>query len=223
VARAIPLVLGCGRAGELVSVDLVAVPRVPARLDRVSETMSGVLSKLTGFSDPPSPVFVAEVERDRGRIISPGRRLDRASLATITLPNEFEDGVQHPLGLTLGSYEVVLEGLAERSFLVIVGLPELPTMGGAKVHVLLSPTRTCVGVAMTIALAAAVAMESQGEFLDDEVMLLGRPAPSDPRVFIDTTQATWKSSDFIGGCTRFMRQFPSLHGWPPEASLPLEP
>ena len=206
------------------SVDFTAVPRVPFRLDRVSDTTGEVLRKLTGFADPPSPIFIADVVRERGRIVAPGRRLDRANLAVITLPSEYEDAGEKPLGTSLASYDVALGDLAERSWILMIGLPRLtlPTRGGT-VDVLISPTRTCVGVVMTIALALAIALESQGEFDDGEVMLLGRPGPRDPRIFIDTTQATWQPTDFIKGCTSFMRQFPALQGWPPDASLPLEP
>jgi hypothetical protein len=209
-----------------VSVDFSAVPRVPVRLDRVSDTTSEVLRKLTGFADPPSPVFIADVVRDGGRVVSQGRRLVRADLEAITLPSEYENVGERLLGTRLGSYDydVMLEGLVERSSILVIGLPgrTLPTRGGT-VDVLVSPTRTCVGLVMTIALALAIALESQGEFDDGEVMLLGRPGPRDPRIFIDTTQATWQPTDFIKGCTSFMRQFPALQGWPPDASLPLEP
>ena len=123
-------------------------------------------------------------------MIEEGRLVDQSALGQVILPSRFDDPADDPAGVTLGTFDVVLDGFAERTWLLIHGLSrqsrEAP---GEQVKALCSPTRTCVGVVMAIALAAAIATECRGRFEDREVMLLGQPAPENPATFVQATRA----------------------------------
>ncbi|WP_405021327.1 hypothetical protein OHV05_34880 [Kitasatospora sp. NBC_00070] len=85
------------------------------------------------------------------------------------------------------------------------------------VQVVVSPTRTCVGVVLATAVALSAASASGGKFVDEEIVMLDRVA-RDPARFIELAHLADTSGDFGARCEQFMRQFPSLDGWPSQRS-----
>ena len=113
-------------------------------------------------------------------------------------------------------FEVDLVGGTDRAYVMVIDLAGVQGME-PRVEAVVSPTRTCVGVVLATAIALGAASASGGEFIDAEIVMLDGIS-WDPARFIELARLTDGAGGFEARCEQFMRQFPSLNGWPKDRS-----
>lgn len=197
------------------SVDVVAELPAPVSLAAVLERAGDALRALLGVDSELPELAVIDGWRvenhsrvSSGRLLS-GEDLTSTMIGERILPDE---------GEIAGSvtFEVDLVGGKDRAYVMVI---DWTGVQGAepRIEAVVSPTRACVGVVLATAVALGAASASGGEFVDMEIMMLDGVA-WDPGRFVELARLTDGAGDFEARCEQFMRQFPSLNGWPTDRS-----
>ncbi|WP_143228342.1 hypothetical protein [Actinomadura meyerae] len=198
--------------------DLTATVRRPVALAQVLEAERDVLKMLLATDSLPDLVVVDGRKHERGIQVAPGHPMTAAELATVMVGEAITPGPDGVSGARF--FELDVTGFEERTGIMFF---DFHYDGGEDeenlpVQASVSPTRTCVGVVVAAGFALAAAIEGRGEFIDETRML--QPPVDDPRLFIEQTRLREAGNDFATQCERFLRQFPTLAGWPPDRCIP---
>jgi hypothetical protein len=178
-----------------------------------------VLSDLLGLDHESVPGLL--VSEGWGRTEAPWQPLDRPALEQLIVggPLSRHSAKQDSLAFTIH-----VHGMADAAWLTVMDHDD----GHAPRQIVgyVSPQRTCVGVALAIAVALGIALASDGKLHEWQLRIdsfADEPVDS-PGRFIELTHAPAPASrDDTGSaarCELFLRQFPRLGGWPRDVSLP---
>ncbi|MDR7278785.1 hypothetical protein [Catenuloplanes atrovinosus] len=186
------------------SVDLEATLERPVAFADVLNAAREVLSVMLNVSTVPALAVFADREYQQGQRVGQGRRLEPADIM-IGVP--LTEGAVH--------FEIDLPATGDGArFMVIDGAAE--GWGSGRTAVI-SPYRTCVGVALATGLALATAQLAGGRYIDEQIgMLSGCHAPDH---VIGRTRLLERGDDFTVQCERYLRQFSHLNGWPEDRSI----
>jgi hypothetical protein len=207
-----------------VSVDLVA--ELPARVSLAAalEQARDVLRTLLSLDSEPPELAVSNGWRVENHWVSSGRLLSPRDLANTVIGQRIPRGDGQDGEIVWGGYVtffVDLAGGRDRALVRVCDFTGLER--GTKfstelgIEMIVSPTRTCVGVVLGTAIAVGAASASGGDFIDMEIHMLDE-ASWDPGEFIELARLTDGAGDFAARCEQFMRQFPCLDGWPKRRS-----
>jgi hypothetical protein len=179
-----------------VSVDFEATASKSMTVEDLVSTSGAILAELVGIDDLPPLSIVRGVKRRSGAVVRAGTPVRDPGLVRIG-PGEPDH-----------SLEVLDEAGADLVQLIVSDVP------GAW-RLVASPRRTGRGVVNAIALALGAAFLGDGEFIDDDLQLLGRVEPS-PARFVAATKLGPEHPPSGDPYQRYLRQFPRLEGWPPK-------
>ncbi|MFI6500341.1 hypothetical protein [Nonomuraea typhae] len=173
----------------------------------VAEEAIRFMDSLLGWPGMPRMTFVTGREYQGDVRVSLGRHLSDEELrgAVIGSPGQTE------------FFEVDLAGYGDGAWLQVFDLSN--QVDTDPVEVVVTPTRTSVGVTLSRCLAIGAAIAGGGRILEDDLHIFSTDF-KDFEVFAARHRLTTASVDFADACTRFLRQFPTLNGWPQEACLP---
>jgi hypothetical protein len=177
-----------------VSVDLEATLRKPITLAAMREQARTILSDLLGAATVPDLAIFADRQYRQGVRTDPGRCLDAAELTATAIGGPIapdETGVSASI-----DFEI-----------------DVPATGA-----LYSAPVGRVGVTVAIGLTLAVAQLADGDYLDEQIRML-RPEVREPMQVISRTRLPEDASEFTTQCEKYLRQFPSLNGWPRDCSM----
>ncbi|GAB3980501.1 hypothetical protein V1634_15125 [Plantactinospora veratri] len=196
------------------SVDLAATLARPTTLAALLAGTRRTLTELLGPVPAPELDLVADRRYVQGQRVDPGRRLDPAELAGTSIGDPIP--AESATSPGTAHYEIDVPASGDGVWLTVID--HLPEAGGG-VEAVFSPYRTCVGVVLATALALTGAELTGGEFVDEQIRML-RPGPTAPRRFVAATRlAPPPDDDFAAACERYLRQFPTLDGWPRSRSM----
>lgn len=178
------------------SVDLEATLRTPITLAVLIDRTRNVLADLLGGVEVP--YLAVLTDRRRGRALGPAG----LSAAVIGEPIEpDQDGLSGSV-----FYDIDIPATGDGVRLMVIDF-----IGEASIdddrHAVFSPSRTPVGITVATGLALATAQLGDGEFVDDEIRMLTPPV-RDPDEVISRTRLEGPADDFVGQCTKYLRQFP---------------
>jgi hypothetical protein len=198
-----------------VSVDVAATLAAPVPLAAVLERAGDALRALLGpGSEPPDLAVIDGWHVEGHRRVSSGRLLSARDLARTMIGGPVPAEGGNAAGPV--TFEVGLAGGKDRAYVMVAGLAGLQGTDPCT-EAIVSPTRTCAGVVLATAIALGAAAASGGEFIDAEIVMLDEIA-WEPARFIELARLTDGTGDFEARCEQFMRQFPSLDGWPKDRS-----
>jgi hypothetical protein len=152
------------------SVDVAAELPVPVSLAAVLEEAGNVLRALLGLdSEPPELAIVDGWCVEDHMRVSSGRPLSAEDLANTVIGGRIpldDEGIGGSV-----AFEVDLVRGEDRAFVMVIDHTDV--IGAApRIQAVVSPTRTCVGVVLAIAVALGAASASGGEFVDVEIVIL---------------------------------------------------
>jgi hypothetical protein len=186
------------------SVDHFATLPRPVSLAAVVDSARATLTELLALAAPPDLSVTHSVIDEQRAAIRPGRPLLVAELHDVVF------------GRPGGDQDVLITAGGEDAAWLMDG--EFHPHGEEGMVLSVSPSRTCVGVALATAVALAAALVSGGDFIDGEIRML-RPAVRDPRSVVDRTRLTSSSPDLASAAEKYLRQFPHLGGWPRDVTI----
>lgn len=186
------------------SVDLVATLPRPVTLAAVVNTACATLAELLALGAPPELRVINFALNERGAAIQPGWQLAAAELHDVALG---VPGAEVFVQVTVGSRDAVwlMDG-------------EFHPDGDGGMVLSVSPSRTCVGVALATGITLAAALAADGDFIDDEMGML-RPPVRDPRLVLARTRLSTPALDLAPASERYLRQFTHLGGWPDAVAI----
>jgi hypothetical protein len=188
------------------SVDLEVTMVKPVALADVLSEAQTVLSVLLNVAAVPALAVFTDREYQEGRRLGQGHRLETAEQADIILGVPLPEGEAH--------FEIDLPETGDGVWLMVI---DAETAGwGTGREAVISPYRTCVGVALAAGLALATARLTEGRYVDEQIgMIRGLQEPDQ---VISRTRLPERGDDFAIQCERYLRQFPHLNGWPVDRS-----
>jgi len=195
------------------SVDLMATLEEPVTLDAVLRSGHQVLSDLLGVM-APELVVVAEREYQQGRRIDEGRRLVEAELRETTIGHRIPAAENSFAGSI--HFEIDVPATGDRVLLMAIDHQGAGLDDGR--HAVFTPSRTCVGVAVAVALGLATARLGHGQYIDGQIKMVS-PAENEPDDIIRRTRLSGRGEDFAVQCEKYVRQFPHLNGWPQDRAM----
>lgn len=151
---------------------------------------------MLGLPDVPAFEVVLGRRRHMGRIVDDGRRAD---------PAELKEVVVGP-GVPDSKVEVV-EGAG--SPVAVLTVSDF----GANARLTWEPRRDTEGIVTALALTLASALLGGGEVLDMDHRLV-EGSVAEPAAFVAATRLPPHVGDRYEAALRYLRQFPSLEGWP---------
>ncbi|MFC1406981.1 MULTISPECIES: hypothetical protein [Streptacidiphilus] len=189
------------------SVDVSAELPAPISLSTVVQGTGEVLRALLDLAFEPPPLEVIEGWHVEDHLrVSSGRPMSAEELAASVMggssPARGDDGK--------GSlaFEVRPVGSGDRAYLLVIDLATHPA-GAPLIKVVVSPTRTCVGVVLATAVALSAASASGGEFVDIEIIMLDAVA--------------WQGPGKVARCPFRVQVGPAGYGCPGATDVPTRP
>lgn len=200
------------------SVDVLSVFGRPVSLAAVVDGAFDALVTLLGCREVP----LLSVSQGWARWDKSWRAVDRAELEELIV------GVPAPLEPQGGSdaFTIHVAGLEDRAFLLICEMIGEDGAPSPEVEAVVTPTRTCAGVVLAIAVVLGAAIASEGVLAEEWQLPMTsfvRERVDDPCRFIELTRLRSAegsgSEEFAAQCERFLRRFPDLQGWPLDRSM----
>jgi len=185
----------------------------------IIDRAAGVLGDLLGLDHESVPGLL--VSEGWARPEAPWQPLDRPVLEQLIVGGPLP---RHSAKRDSPAFTIHLHGMADAAWLMIMDHDEDYEPGQVVGYV--CSQRTCVGVALAIAVALGIALASDGKLHEWQLRIdsfVDEPVDS-PGRFIELTHAPASASrddtGFAARCELFLRQFPRLGGWPKDVSLP---
>ncbi|MGI5268601.1 hypothetical protein ACQEUU_05575 [Nonomuraea sp. CA-218870] len=179
------------------------------------------MKSLLEMSVVPAMAIVVDREYQQGIPRSMGRALNDNELHALIIGESIPREPTDDLGGSL-FFEVEIAGHRDQAWLHIFDNPwflEFDDEGALPaIEAIVSPTRTVVGVVVSLSVALGVAIASAGRVVQDEIKLM--PSDFDDfESFIAEYGLKGGGGNFVDRCERFLRQFPQLNGWPRVVSM----
>jgi len=200
------------------SVDVSSYFGRPVSMAAIIDRAADALSALLGLDHGPVPDLL--VSEEWARPGAPWQALDRPVLEHLIVGGPLRRGSGKADSL---AFTIHLHGMADAAWLMIMdhddGCEPREIVG------YVSPQRTCVGVALAIAVGLGIALASDGKLHEWQLRVdafVDEPVDS-PGRFTELTRTPVSASrddmGFAARCELFLRQFPRLGGWPRDVSL----
>ncbi|MDA0636468.1 hypothetical protein OUY22_23880 [Nonomuraea sp. MCN248] len=186
-------------------------------LQSATRTMKSLLE----MSAVPTMAIGVGREYQEGTPRSMGRALNDNELHALMIGGSIPSEPTDDLGGSL-FFEVEIAGHRDRAWLHIFDNPWLPEFDDEGtlpvVEAIISPTRTVVGVVVSLSVALGVAIASAGRVVQDEIKVMSSDL-DDFESFIAEYGLKGGGGNFVDRCEHFLRQFPQLNGWPLDVSM----
>jgi hypothetical protein len=161
--------------------------------------------------------LIVEREYQQGQLYSAGRALGDNELRLLTIGGSILPGPANSIKSQF--FEVEIAGYGDYAWLQIFDHSPLQKFYDEQalpnVEVVITPTRTSIGVVLSRCVALGVAIAGSGRVVEDDLSMF--PSDFDEfETFIAEHSLKGTSENFAVRCEQFLRQFPQLHGWPSE-------
>lgn len=179
------------------SLDFQALIRRPLPLAQLDAGGRALEAELLGLGEVPAARWMAGRRREYGRVVDPGRPLNRDDLrSTLVGP---------------GVPDALLEAVDDDGGALVVVVPTAAGGGG----IVFMPARRPDAVVTGLALALAAATEGGGRFVDDDLQLAIAAGldGEDPAAFVAVTRLPPRSGTVAEAVGAYLGQFEHLKGW----------